>query len=99
MKKEEARRIEGIVNGLLRNLQTKKVKKASAVKDAWEAATKKETKEHAHIVNYKKGVITVIVENSSWLYKLTLEKRNILEKFNQNYRGRKKAGDIRFRVG
>ena len=41
----------------------------------------------------------VIVENSSWLYKLTLEKKRTIEKFNEGYPGRKKVKDIRFRVG
>jgi hypothetical protein len=97
--KKDAKRIEGVVSGLLQKWQTKTVEKANAVKEAWKAATDKETREHSELISFKKGILTIIVGNSSLLYKLTLEKRNIIEQFNKNYKGRIKAKDIRFRVG
>jgi hypothetical protein len=30
-------------------------------------------------VSFKKGTLVVIVENSTWLYKLTMEKRKIIK--------------------
>jgi hypothetical protein len=99
MKKEEARHLEGIVNDLLHKWQTRKIKKASAVKEAWEKAADTNSGGRAELISYKNGVLTVVVENSSLLYKLTLEKREILKKFNEQYKGRKKAQNIRFRVG
>jgi hypothetical protein len=87
------------VDDLLHKWQTRKVKKANAVKEAWEEATDENAKGHLQLVSYKNGVLMVVVENSSLLYKLTLEKREILKKFNEKYKGRKKAQNIRFRVG
>jgi predicted nucleic acid-binding Zn ribbon protein len=62
-------------------------------------AVKEGAKGHAKPVSFRNGILMVIVENSSWLYELTLEKKEILEKFNATYAGRKKARDIRYRIG
>ena len=98
-KRREAKRLEGIVGDLLHKWKAGKVRRAGAVMAAWEAASSVELKSRMRLVNYRSGTLTVIVENSSWLYKLTLERKKILEKFNAHYTGRKKAKDIRFRIG
>ena len=98
MRKNDARHMRGIIDGLLQKLEKGAVK-GGAVFRAWEAATGEEARAHARPVSLKKGKLMVIVENSPWLYKLTLEKRGILKKFNEQYTGRKKADDIRFRIG
>ncbi len=99
MKRKEAGHVRGVVDGLLRKWQDGTAKKGNAVMEAWIAATGKETAKEALPVNYKNGILTVVVENSTRMYELTLEKRNILARFNKDYTGRKKATDIRFRIG
>lgn len=99
MRKKETRHVRGIVDDLLQQLGAGKAKKGNAVKDAWSQAVGKKINDHAHPVNFRNKNLTVIVDNSTWLYKLTIEKRDILQKFNEAYEGRKKAEDIRFRVG
>ena len=99
MKRKDTRHVKGIVDSLLRKWEGGALKKGNAVWSAWSAAAGDGEKEHARPVSLKNGILMVIVENSSWLYKLTMEKKNILEKFNEKYEGRKKAKDIRFRVG
>ena len=96
---KNTRHVKGIVDGLLRKLENTTAKKANAVKKAWAESVTEDIKKHARPVSFKKGVIVVIVENSSWLYRLTLEKRDILDRFNEKYIGRKKAHDIRYRIG
>jgi len=91
--------VKGIVGGLIRKWETGTVKKGNAVTDAWLASVEEDTKGHARPVSFKKGILMVIVENAPWLYRLTVEKRTILAKFNENYTGRKKATDIRYRIG
>ena len=98
-KKKDARHVRGIVDDLLRRWEDGSVKKGNAVLDAWGEATKEEAKGHARPVSLKNGVLMVIVENSSWLYELTLEKKEIMKRFNEKYTGRKKARDIRYRIG
>ncbi|MGB2630379.1 MAG: DUF721 domain-containing protein [Candidatus Omnitrophota bacterium] len=98
-KRRETKHLEGIVGDLLRKWKDGKVRRAGAVMTAWEAAVSGDLRIRMRLGNYRNGTLIVIVENSSWLYKLTLERKKILEKFNAHYTGRKKAKDIRFRIG
>jgi predicted nucleic acid-binding Zn ribbon protein len=91
--------VRNIVDNLLLKWEKEKVNKGGAVRDAWEFAVGEEAKRHTRPVSLKTGTMVVIVEDTSWLYRLTLEKRKILSKFNEKYAGRKKPADIRFRIG
>jgi predicted nucleic acid-binding Zn ribbon protein len=91
--------VKGIIDGLITKWEKGAVKKAGAVGEAWVASVDNETKEHTRPVSFKNGILMVVVEDSTWLYKLTLDKKVLLEKFNGNYTGRKKARDIRYRIG
>jgi predicted nucleic acid-binding Zn ribbon protein len=97
--KKEPKRLGNVADSLIRKWKSRKAERGQAIKTAWAEATSEEEKKHAQVVNYRNGILTVIVENSPWLYKLTLEKRELLKKFNSRYTGRKKAQDIRFRIG
>ena len=96
---KKARHIRNVVDDLLNRWEKTTVKKGNAVREAWSEITEEETKKHARPVSLKNGTLMVMVDNSSWLYKMTLEKNNVLQKFNKAYKGRKKARDIRFRIG
>lgn len=98
-KKDSTRHVRGILDGLLRKWEQGAVRKGNAVRMAWAAATEDKTATHTRPISLKNGTLLILVENSSWLYKLTMEKKNTLEKFNKHYTGRKKAADIRFRIG
>lgn len=87
------------LDNLLRKWETTHIKRGTAVKDAWWGCVGEQAKKKAKPVSLKKGVLTVIVEDSTWLYNLTLEKRRMMQKFNEKYTGRKKITDIRFRIG
>ena len=99
MKKNDPRHVRGVIAGLLQKWQKGTYKKANAVMLAFSSAVEEEAKKHARPVSLKNGTLMIIVENSPWLYKLTLEKKKILKTFNEKYTGRKKAKEIRFRVG
>ena len=99
MRKKPGKKIEHIVEGLLNRWETSKVGKGNDVREAWGEAAGEETKGHTQPISFKKGILLIAVENSTWLYKLTLEKRKITEKFNDVYKGKQKVQDIRFRVG
>lgn len=57
--------------------------------------TKKELK-HIKFHYFKKGVLNLSVDSSSWLYQLSLQKRDLLAKLTQKSGAIK---DIRFRLG
>lgn len=99
MRKNSARHMGGILDDLLKKWEQGTVKKGNAVREAWKASIEEKVKGHARPVSLKRGTLMVIVENSSWLYKLTLDKNKLLKKFNENYTGRNKVKSIRFRVG
>lgn len=99
MHKKDAKHVKGVVGDILKGLERKSGEKGNPVINAWNKVVDEKTQIHSRPVNFKNGTIVVLVENSVWLYKLTLEKNKILEKFNEEYTGRKKALDIRFRVG
>ena len=91
--------VRGAIDGLLNKIQKQAAPRGTAVIEAWNKAVEEKATGHTRPVSFKKGTLVVVVENSTWLYKLTLEKRDILEKFNNEYTGRTKANDIRFRLG
>jgi hypothetical protein len=59
------------------------------------ALTKKELG-HIKVNYFKKGILSVNVDSSSWLYSLTLKKETLLAKLG---RKSKEIKDIRFRIG
>ncbi|MFH1878712.1 MAG: DUF721 domain-containing protein [Candidatus Omnitrophota bacterium] len=98
-KKGEEKHVKRVVDGLLLRWEKEIPKKGNAVLSAWEEAVNSGERGHSQPVSLKKGVLLIVVESSAWLYRLTIEKKKILEKFNKSYTGRKKAEEIRFRGG
>ena len=94
-----SKHVRHIVDDLLKRWEGSNVKKGNAVRQAFALAIDEEAKKRVRPVSFKKGTIVVLVESAPWLYKLTLDKQNILEKFNKYYTGRQKAKDIRYRIG
>lgn len=91
--------VRQVLDDLLAKWEKGEKSKGNAVREAWAQAVGEEIKKNTRPVSLKNNIMVVIVEESSWLYKLTLEKRNILNRFNEHYRGRKKPAEIRFRIG
>ena len=91
--------LEDIVRSLVRKWEKEKKERGKDVFAAWNVAVGEKAAARAMPVSFKKGVLMVIVENSTWLYNLTMEKRMIIKKFNENYTGRAKVSEVRFRVG
>lgn len=59
-------------------------------------ALTKKAGEHIKFNYFKKGILNVNVDSSSWLYSLTLQKENLLDKLRKKSPAIK---DIRFRIG
>jgi len=56
----------------------------------------KKALEHVKLYNFRKGVLSIRVDSSSWLYYLNLQKEDILNKL---HRGCAPVKDIRFSLG
>jgi len=65
---------------------------------AWEEAVGAQAATHTRPVALRRGELIVNVDGSSWLYELTLRKREVLEKLASRLKGRK-LKNIRFRIG
>ena len=91
--------VRQVLDELLARWEKENEHKGGEVREAWDYAVGEETKKHTRPVSLKKGTMVVIVEDASWLYRLTLDKRKILSRFNEKYGGRKKPEELRFRVG
>jgi predicted nucleic acid-binding Zn ribbon protein len=92
----------GPLNGLLKNV----IKRLSGAErfgeeemaSAWEYAAGLDAARHSRPVSVKKTIVIVNVDNSGWLYELTIQKKKILERLGEKLKG-KKIKEIRFRIG
>ncbi|MCM8761243.1 MAG: DUF721 domain-containing protein, partial [Candidatus Omnitrophica bacterium] len=68
------------------------------IDEAWRRAAGDDAAKHSKPTTLKKAVITVSVDSSSWLYELTMRKKEILNKLEKAIPN-KKIKDVRFRIG
>jgi len=92
--------MEAIKDAVYNVMQVLEIKKKKLPANSLEALlkktlTKKELK-HIKFNYFKKGVLNINVDSSSWLYHLSLQKQDLLAKFVQKSDAIK---DIRFRLG
>lgn len=89
--------IKATVNSLLAAWEAKKKEpRANKVEPLFKKAlTKKEIK-HIKFNYFRKGVLSVMVDSSGWLYRLNLKKYDLLLELRK---GLADIKDIRFRIG
>lgn len=91
--------LRDVIKKVISDLEKKEEKEADILK-IWEKAAGKKAARHAKPVFLKKKRLVVKVSDSSWLYKLTLEKSALIDKFNRNLKNSgKKIKELQFRVG
>lgn len=89
--------IKEVVISLMQDLATKKTRIQRD--DPWALLKKALTKSqlrHIKFNYFRKGVLALYVDSSSWLYSLNLQKQNLLNRLNAQSGNVK---DIRFRIG
>ena len=89
--------IKNTVMNVMESLVSKKTGDSNESPQGWlkKALTKRQL-EHIKINYFKKGVLSINIDSSSWLYSLTLQKEELLAKLNKISNGVK---EIRFRIG
>ena len=90
--------IGNVVKKLISGFE-KKEKEEKGLYKAWETAAGRKAAGHTKPVFVKEKRLVVKVSDSAWLYKLTMEKENLLRKFNRGAKKRKKINRIQFRIG
>ncbi len=91
------KKIGDIVAGLLARKGYARVQSANATEDAWKEAAGK-LAAHSRPGNVNRGVLEVIVRNSSALQELTFQKKKLLTRLQEQLPDAK-ITDLRFRVG
>lgn len=90
--------IKDVVKKIISNLEKKEKEELDIIK-IWEKTVGKKGAKHTKPAFLKSKRLVVNVSDSSWLYKLTLEKASIIKKFNAGLKGRKKIRELQFRIG
>lgn len=88
----------GVVKDIISNIGRRGVVTEEEMLAAWETAAGRRAAKHARPASLKKSKLVVNVDGSSWLYELTLKKKEILKKL-EGHLGNKRVSDIRFRIG
>ena len=68
------------------------------IERAWRRAAGEAAARHSRPVSFKKASLVVNVASSSWLYELTVRKREIVKTLESELKG-KKIKELRFRIG
>ena len=90
--------LKDVVKKVISGLEKRQEEEHDIIK-AWQKAAGRKAAAHTKLVLFKGKRLVVNVSDSSWLYKLTLEKKGIIKKFNESVKSRKKAGELQFRIG
>jgi len=98
MEKENAKAIKGIVDGLLKDWEKERIFKADAVEEAWQKAVGKRALKHTKVATLKSGRLIIEVDESGWIYQLTLKKRAILKALKKQLKNIN-INEIQFRIG
>ena len=98
MEKPREGPLGGIVKNIISDIGPKGRLTEEEIIGAWKAVVGKRASCHARPTSLKKASLIVNVDGSSWLYELTLRKKEILKKLGDRLRDRK-VKDIRFRIG
>lgn len=71
---------------------------AEEIASGWENAAGKRASKHSRPASFNRAVLKVNVDDSGWLYELTVKKKEILKRLGEELKS-KKIKDIRFRIG
>ena len=97
MPSEKAGSLGSILKGVISGLSKKKLAE-DRLRRAWRSAVGKKGASHTRLAAVRKSKLIVNVNDSGWLYELTLKKKKLIKKLEEKIEG-KKIKDIRFRIG
>jgi len=88
-------KLKNILKKVLSDLE----KEELSIVEIWSKAAGEKAAKHTRPAFLKAKRLVVNVSDSSWLYKLTLEKEALVKKVNAGLKGRKKIHQLQFRIG
>ena len=90
--------LKDIIKTVISNIE-KKEKDESDILALWKKTAGKTAAKRTTPAFLKAGRLVINVSDSSWLYRLTLEKKKLIQKFNAGLKGKKKIKELQFRIG
>ncbi len=105
-KKDSAKGIGEVIAGILSNItgqhagdpeKPKEILFEEDIKKIWEEMVGKQAAKHSRPTSIRKGKLTVLVTNSSWLYELSTKKQELLDHIKTKIK--KEITEIHFKIG
>jgi predicted nucleic acid-binding Zn ribbon protein len=90
--------IKQILKKVLGKIERQGTGKKEKILNVWQALIGREASSHSRPVSIKKGVLTIEVDSSPWLYELSLRKTALLKSIKTEL-AEHKIKLIRFRMG
>ncbi|MFH1460140.1 MAG: DUF721 domain-containing protein [Candidatus Omnitrophota bacterium] len=95
--KNKAVLIKDVVDEFLNEFTPEKLSTQTKIMHYWPSIIPKNALEHTHPLLIKNKTLVVLVSNSAWLYRLTLEKDSLLKKI-RSYTKETTITNIRFKI-
>ena len=97
-KPKGAEHFSDLIGNVIKNLTGRERLGAEEIGAAWEAAAGQAAAKHSRPVSFRRASLTVNITSSSWLYELTVRKKEILLALEKEL-GAKRIKELRFRIG
>ena len=88
MKKQAGAAIKKIVGKIIRDLKKGRLTE-EGMAEIWEGVVGGAAAGHTRPKSFRRGNLSVNVDDSSWLYELTLKKREMLGQLKEKFEGKK----------
>ena len=95
---EKGAPLKDVIKKIISDIEKREKEELDLLK-IWENAAGKKAAKHTKPTFLKSKRLIINVSSSSWLYKLTLEKQNLMKEINKNLKGPKKIKELQFRIG
>ena len=90
--------IGDIIKLVFSEIEKGKVLTREDVENKWFEIVGDQAKKHTKLASLRKGVLTVLVDSSTWMHRMALEKRKVLKQLKSNF-GKDKISGINFKIG
>ena len=90
--------IKDILKSVFEKLEGEKTWTREDIEERWKGIVGEAGFKHSRPVVFKKGILSVRVDNSVWLQDLSIKKRKILKGLQREL-GKDKISDILFKIG
>jgi predicted nucleic acid-binding Zn ribbon protein len=98
MTNEKKNPLEDLVKSIIGNFGRKEKLTEEEIRSAWGRVVGEKAAKHSRPRSFQDGRLIVHIDDSSWLYELSTQKKYILNNLSTELKG-KKLKDITFRIG